>query len=65
MIDILRDWNGQSKVRLMYLEVLKEEERFGLFLLMLNDRQKSMTNAFCSYKLTKKLCVVYLEIKLQ
>ena len=46
-------------------EVLKQEERFGLHFWSLNDKEKGMTNAFSSKKLTSKLCLVYLEIKLQ
>ena len=52
----------------MYLEALKQEERFELFelrLRRLNERRKSTTNAFSSYKLRSKLCLVYLEVKQQ
>ena len=42
----------------MYLKVLQQEERFGLRFLRLNERQKGMTNAFSSYKLTRNLWVV-------
>ena len=49
----------------MYLEVLKQEKRHGLHFLRLKDRKKGMTKAFGSYKVTSKLCVVYLELKLE
>ena len=49
----------------MYLKVLKQQEMFGLRFCRLNGKQKGMTDALSSYKLTKKLCVVYLEVKLQ
>ena len=48
----------------MYLEALKEEEMFHLRFSRLHDRRKSTTNAFDSYKLTNKLCLLYLEVKL-
>ena len=54
-----------KKVRLMYVEILKQEETLGLCFLRLNDRKKNTTNAFSCYKLTSKLCLVYLEVKLQ
>ena len=47
------------------LEVLKQEEMFGLRFWSLNDKENVMTNAFSSYKLRRKLCVVYIEVKLQ
>ena len=31
----------------------------------LNDKDKSMTNAFCGNKLLSNLCVVYLHVTLQ
>ena len=34
-------------------------------LLCLNHRKKVMTQAFSCYKLTRKLCLLYLEVKLQ
>ena len=43
---------------LMYLEVLKQEERFGLRVWRLSDREKGMTNVFSCYKLTGKLYIV-------
>ena len=49
----------------MYLEMLKQEERLGLRIWWLNNRRKSMTNVLDSYKLTKKLWVNFLDIKLQ
>ena len=49
----------------MYLEVLKQEEKFGLRFWKLNQRQKGTTNAFRVKKLTNKLCLLYLEVKLQ
>ena len=49
----------------MYLEVLNQEERFGLCFCRLNDRDKGTTNAFSSHKLTTKLCLVYLEVKIE
>ena len=46
----------------MYLEVLKQEERFGLQFQRLNDKKKGMTQAFSSYKLTSEMCMVYLKL---
>ena len=48
----------------MYLQVLKETEKFGLCFSMLNERKKGTTNTFSSYKLSSKLYLVFLEIKL-
>ena len=42
----------------MYLEVLKQEEMFGLRFWSLNDKKKVMTNAFSGKKLTSKLCLM-------
>ena len=49
----------------MYLEVLKQERKFGWPFWRLNDRKKGTTKDFSSYKLTSKLCLMYLEVKLQ
>ena len=49
----------------MYFGVLKFEERFVLHFWWLNDREKGMTNDFNSYKLKRKMGVVYLEAKVQ
>ena len=49
----------------MYLDLLKQPEMFGLSVCRLNDREKGMTNFFTNKKLTSKLCLVYLEVKLQ
>ena len=49
----------------MYLKVLKQQERFGLRSQRLNDRKKVRAKAFGSYKVTSKLCLVYLVVKLQ
>ena len=49
----------------MYLEVLKQEKKFAWHFLRLNDKKKCMTNAFRGKKLTTKLCVVYIQVKLQ
>ena len=43
-----------------YLEVSKQQEKFGLYCWSLNDREKSTTSAFRSYKVSSKLCLVYL-----
>ena len=43
----------------MYLEVQKLDERFSLGFWSLNDKEKSMTNAFSSQKLTSKLSGVF------
>ena len=45
--------------------MLKQEERFTLPFIRLKDREKCMTNIFSGYKLTSKLFLVYLEVKLQ
>ena len=49
----------------MYLEILKQEEVFSLQFWSLNDMQKGTTNAFSIYKLTTKLCLDQLDVKLQ
>ena len=36
----------------MYLEVLKEIERYGWYFWRLNDSKKAMVDAFSGYKLT-------------
>ena len=53
------------KVFVMYLELLKQVERFRLCFSRLHNEEKDMNNAFSSYELTTKLCLVYLEVKLQ
>ena len=49
----------------MYLEVLKQEEKFGLCFWSLHDRKKGTTKAFNSFKLTRKPFLVYLQVKLE
>ena len=49
----------------MYLKFSMQQERFGLCFWNLNDREKGTTNAFNSYKLTSKLCLMHLQVKLQ
>ena len=49
----------------MHLQALKQKERFHLRFWKLNHREKGTINAFRSYKLTSKLCLVYLKVKLQ
>ena len=49
----------------MYLEILKQEEKFSLRFWRLRDRKKDTINAFSSYKLTSKLYLVNLVVKLQ
>ena len=51
--------------RLIYSDLLKQEEGFGLPVWRLNDREKGITNAFSGKKLTRKLYAVYFEIKVQ
>ena len=46
----------------MYLEVLKQQERFSLCFWTLNDRNKDTTKAFSCSKLAGKLCMLYLEV---
>ena len=48
----------------MYFEVDKLKESFGLYFWRLNDEEKGMTKAFRCYKLTSKMCLVYLDVKL-
>ena len=49
----------------MCLEDLKEEEWFHLRFWRLNNKEKGMNNAFSDYKLSSKLWLVYLEVKLR
>ena len=46
----------------MYLDLQKQEERFGLRFWRPNDNEKCITNAFNDKKLTNKLCVDYFEV---
>ena len=48
----------------MYLEVLKQEERYGWCFWRLNDRKKGTADAYSSYKQASMVYVVYLEVKL-
>ena len=45
--------------------MLKEKKRIGFRFGRLNNMEKGMTNAFSRKNLTSKLCVVYLQVKLQ
>ena len=49
----------------MYLEALKQEERFHLRFSSLNYKEKGINNVFGSYNVTSKLWLFYLEVKLQ
>ena len=49
----------------MYVEAFKKKEMFHLRFWRPNHRKKGMNYAFSSYKVTRKLCLVHLEIKLQ
>ena len=49
----------------MYLNLLKQEGKFGLLFWGLNNKEKSMANALSVKKLKSKLCLVYFEVKLQ
>ena len=49
----------------MYLEVLKQEERYGWCFRRLNDSRKGTYDAFSGYKLTSQVSVLSLEVKLQ
>ena len=48
----------------MYLDVLKEEERYGWCSWRLNDSMKGTRDAFRGYKEKSKVCSFYLEVKL-
>ena len=47
----------------MYLQVLKQEKKFGFRFRRLNDTEKGITNASSEKKLTTKLCLVYFHFK--
>ena len=47
----------------MYLEVLKQEERFRFCFCGLSNTEKETNNSLSS-KLKSKLCLEYLEVKL-
>ena len=49
----------------MYVEVSKQEERFSLCFCRQHDIKNGTTNAFSSYKRTRKLWLSYLEVKLR
>ena len=49
----------------MYLEVFQQEERLCLRFQRLSDRKRGRNKAFGSYKVTRKLFLVYLVVKLQ
>ena len=53
------------KVSSRYLDLLKQEERFGLHFWRLNDVQKCKINVFSGKKQTSKLRLAYFEVKLQ
>ena len=44
---------------------MKEGKRFGLSFWKLHDTKRGTTKAFGSYKVTSKLCLIYLELQLQ
>ena len=46
------------------LKVLKQEEMFGFRFWRLKDRKKGMPNAISGKKLTSKMYLVYLHVKL-
>ena len=52
-------------VRLKYLQDLKREKRFRCCFRRLNAKKKGKAKTFGTYKLTRKLYLVYLEVKLQ
>ena len=49
----------------MDLEFFKQKERFRLRFCRQHDRDNGTNNALSSYKLTRKVCLFYLELKLQ
>ena len=46
------------RVRKMYLEVLKQEERCDWSFRRLNDSKKATADAFSGYKLKSKVCLL-------
>ena len=48
----------------MYLMVLKQKEGFGLRFWRLNDRENCTIYVFGSYKLTRMLCQVYIDVEI-
>ena len=54
----------QTRYGLTYLDVSNEEERYDLFRRP-KDRMKCKCDVFSGYKQRNKLCLVYLECKLQ
>ena len=49
----------------MYLEVLKEEERYDCCFRRLNDSKKGTTDTSSGYKLTNKVRLVHIKVKIQ
>ena len=62
---VVRGYIAWSEVRLMDLEFFKQKERFRLRFCRQHDRDNGTNNALSSYKLTRKVCLFYLELKLQ
>ena len=61
MHDFFQGWNGLSKVQLEYLQVSNHLRRYDWCFCRLNNTKKGATNC---YKLKRKVCLIYLEIKL-
>ena len=49
----------------MHLEVFKQEKSYDCCFRRLSDSRKGTANAFNCYRLTSKVCLVYLQVKMQ
>ena len=49
----------------MYIEILKQEERYSRCFRRLNDSKNGTADAYSGYKLTSTMCLVYLEVKVK
>ena len=49
----------------MDLDLLQKKETLDLPLWKLKEKEKDMTNVFSDKKVTRSLCIVYFEFKLQ
>ena len=62
--DLLRGWNAPSKLWLIYVEGLKDQETYGLWFWRLNNIEKVTRDDFTGRKALSKVETMYLVLKL-
>ena len=62
--DFLRGWNASSKVRLTYLEDLKDRKKYGWWFWRLNNINKVRRDHLTDRKTPRKVETKHLELKL-